>query len=83
MARRTGAIVRRLGRMVVPKEVRDSLRLGRNAQLAFAADGDPAVLGNPDLKCVFCGTREHVLVHRGQGICVDCVREVRELVSGG
>ena len=86
MARRSTGIVRRidrLGRIVIPKEVRDAFGLGRDAQLAFAVDGEAMVLQAPELVCVFCGATEHVIAHRGRGICVDCVCEVREIGSGG
>ena len=73
----------RLGRIVIPKEVRDAFGIGRDAQVAFAVDGDAVVVQFPERVCVFCGTSEHVIAHRGKGICVDCVREVRALVSGG
>jgi transcriptional pleiotropic regulator of transition state genes len=84
VARRSTGIVRRLdrlGRIVIPKEVRDAFRIGRDAQLAFAVDGDAVVLQLPELTCLFCGTAEHVIPHRGKGICVECAREVRELAS--
>ena len=83
-ARSTGIVRRidRLGRVVIPKELRDAFGLDRHAQLVFAVDGDAMVLERSDLTCVFCGAREHVMPHRGKGICVDCVREVRDLASG-
>ena len=52
VATRSTDIVRRhdrLGRIVIPKEVRDAFRIGRDAQLAFAVDGDAVVLQLPDL----------------------------------
>lgn len=84
MAIRSTGIVRRLdslGRVVIPKDLRDAFGLSRNAQLAVAVDGDAVVLERTDVTCVFCGAAEHVIPHRGKGICVDCVREVRDLAS--
>ena len=86
VATRSTGIVRRLdqlGRIVIPKEVRDAFGIGRDAHLAFAVDGDAVVMQCPELVCVFCGTSGHLIPHRGKGISVDCVREVRALVSGG
>lgn len=44
--------------------------------------------GSPDRPaatrtCVFCGATRHVIPHRGKGICVECVAEIRRLVSPG
>ncbi len=52
-------------------------------QPALVGGPRPADPDLPELACVFCGTRRHVIPHRGKGICVDCVREIREMVSGG
>ncbi len=73
--------IERLGR--VAKDLRDAFGLDRDAQPALAVDGDAVVLGRTDLACVFCGSTEHVMRFRGKGICVDCVTEVRNLVSAG
>lgn len=73
----------RLGRRVIVKELRNAFGLDRHAQWAWAVDGDLKVRERPDLRCVFCGTTEHVIPHRGKGLCVDCVHEVCALVSGG
>lgn len=48
--------------------VRDAFRMGRDARLPV--DSDAIVLERPDLVCVSCGPEEHVLAHRGRGICV-------------
>lgn len=79
-------IVRRidhLGRVVIPKEVRDAFGLGRDAELAIAVDGETVVLERPNVTCTFCGSHEHVIAFHGKAICVECIRQVRELASGG
>lgn len=50
----------------------------RDPLLAPALAGDAARFAGPERVCVFCGATEHVIPFRGRGICVDCVREVRE-----
>ncbi len=69
-----------LGRIVLPPEVRDAFRPRRDQEFAFAGDGESPP--RPRVPCVFCGATTHVIRHRGKGICVDCVREIRQLVSG-
>lgn len=57
----------------------------------LAPEAHPALAGldgelppaEPPLACVFCGTHRHVIPHRGKGICVECVAEIRRLVSPG
>ena len=86
MALHSTGIVRRidrLGRIVIPKEVRDALGLGRDAELAVGVDEESLVLEPQSLVCAFCGGHEHVIPFHGKGICVDCLREVREIGSAG
>lgn len=81
----TGIVRRidRLGRVVIPKEVRDAFGIGRDAELAFAVDGESVVLAPQTHVCTFCGSRDHVIPFHGKGICVECVQEVREIGSAG
>ena len=48
---------------------------------ALAGAGGGTDQSRPALVCVFCGARRHVIPHRGKGICVDCVGEIRRIVS--
>lgn len=71
----------RLGRLVVPPGLRDAVRRGlQPAVTPLVADGPEPDQVEP-LRCVFCGTARHVIPLHHKGICVDCVREVIELVS--
>ena len=84
MGPRLTSVARRIGRLGdVAKDLRDAFGLDREAQLAVAGDGDAWAPGRADLTCVFCGSTEHVMRFHGKGICVDCVTEVRNLVSAG
>ena len=72
MATRSTGIVRRidsLGRIVMPKGMRDAFRIGPDVHVSFAVCGDAVVMEVPEAVCVFCGTTEHVIAHRGKGIC--------------
>lgn len=80
-----GSRLGRWARIRLPQGLRDALTLGRGLEPALAGlagEGAPDP-DRPPLACVFCGARTHVMRHRGKGICVDCVREIREMVSGG
>ncbi len=81
LARNISRRLDRLGRLVVPPGVRDALRRGLQPAVVPLAMGGPQPEREPPLRCVFCGTAQHVIPVHHKGICVDCVREVVALVS--
>jgi|GEM_PF-5640553 len=70
----------RLRRAVLPRGNPDAWP-GGDLEPAFAGVGGPEDDAPPARACVFCGATRHVIPHRGKGICVDCVAEIRRIVS--
>lgn len=62
-----------LGRLVLPKEVRDSLNLKTGVRLDIGVSNDKIILSRNDSFCACCGqTHDHMLYHAGVAICEDC-----------
>lgn len=62
-----------LGRIVLPKEVRDSLNLKTGVRLDIGVSNDKIILSRNDSFCACCGqTHDHMLYHAGVAICEDC-----------
>ena len=75
-------IIRRideLGRIVIPKEMRDDLVLPCGAALEIHREGDTIVMRRDMTSCIFCGSEESVLDYKGKSICRACLEEVRKL----
>lgn len=75
---RTTGVVRRidaLGRVVIPKELRDafSLKVGDPMEFLIAEDGFLIRLYQPG--CIFCGSTQ-VSTYRGRLVCDGCRDEL-------
>ena len=71
-----------LGRIVLPKELRTSLKIGPTDKLEIFVDGEAIVLKKyrPAGACDFCGEIDDSCVNfRGVCICARCRREIGAL----
>lgn len=71
-----------LGRIVLPKELRTSLRLDTNSKLEIFVDGDAIVLKKhrPSGACDFCGeVDDKAVVYEGYCICSACRKKIHAL----
>ena len=80
--RRTGMsrAIDPLGRIVLPKENRDSINLTTGVRLDIGVADDKIILSRNDSFCACCGqTHDHMLYHAGVALCPDCMKELKEV----
>lgn len=73
-------IVRRvddLGRVVIPIELRRTLRIAQKDPMEIFVDGDKIILKKYDPACIFCGSLEDVRIFREKNVCSKCIAEMR------
>lgn len=63
-----------LGRLVIPKEVRDALGLGVNEPVQIYVDGDAICVKKYVKACLICGKTNDVLAINGKNICMACAK---------
>lgn len=69
-----------LGRLVLPKEIRDSLNLTTGVRLDIGVSNDKIILSRNEAFCACCGqTNDHMLYHAGVAICPECIRKFVEV----
>jgi transcriptional pleiotropic regulator of transition state genes len=68
-----------LGRIVIPIEIRKRFGLTERDALEISVKDQTILLTRPRSACVFCGSTDGALEHRGQVVCNDCVSELSEL----
>lgn len=69
-----------LGRIVLPKEIRDSLNLTTGVRLDIGVSNDKIILSRSEAFCACCGgTHDHMLYHAGVAICPECIRKFVEV----
>lgn len=65
-----------LGRVVLPKELRDSMDIQEKDRLEVFTDGDCIILRKYERGCVFCGDIT-TMTFKGKRICQKCRAELR------
>lgn len=64
-----------LGRVVLPKEYRKSLRINESDPVEIYKDGSVICIKTVKLQCVCCGSTEEseLIEHNGVHMCLDCI----------
>lgn len=79
MMKETG-IIRKLddlGRLVIPKALRETIGINEGDPLEFFIDENAIIVRRYNVGCVFCGTVEGDLKnYKGRLVCKKCVSEM-------
>ena len=73
-------IVRRIdkmGRIVLPAELRRTMDIGDQETLEIFTDGSSIVLKKYAPACIFCDSGRKVSLFKGKNICARCLRQLR------
>ncbi|MDU4891005.1 MAG: AbrB/MazE/SpoVT family DNA-binding domain-containing protein [Clostridium sp.] len=65
-----------LGRIVLPKELRKTLKLEEKDPIEIFVEGDLIILKKYEPACVFCGEANNVQNFRGKNVCKNCAMEL-------
>jgi transcriptional pleiotropic regulator of transition state genes len=63
-----------LGRIGLPKELRDTMDLPENTVMAFFTEDDTIILRKHQTGCVFCGSMDRLTEFGGKNVC-ECCRD--------
>lgn len=75
-------IVRRvdeLGRIVIPIELRNKLKIAERDPIEIYVDGTSIILKKYEETCVFCGSTKNVVEYKGKLICAKCAENLANL----
>ena len=75
-------IVRRideLGRVVIPKEIRNKFDIFERDQIEIFVDGSSIILKKFEPNCIFCGNTENLLKYKDKMVCEKCSKEIFQL----
>ena len=61
-----------LGRMVIPKELRNRMDIGKKDPMEIFVEGDRIILKKYIPGCVFCGNEKNTSEYKGRIVCEDC-----------
>ena len=66
-----------LGRIVIPKELRETMGIGIRDSLEIFTEGGDIIVRRYAPGCVICGEAKDTLPFKGKLLCADCIREVQ------
>ena len=75
-------IVRRvdeLGRIVIPIELRNKLKIAEKDPIEIYVDGSSIVLKKYEETCVFCGSTKNVVEYKEKLICTKCAHNISNM----
>ncbi len=68
-----------LGRIVLPKSMRQSLDIAERDQLEIYTEGDRIILRKYQPACIFCDRTEGIVIFNGKRVCRDCLSELKQM----
>lgn len=67
-----------LGRVVIPKEMRDKMFIEDGDPLEIYVQDEAIVIKKFSAACVFCGERDNLTEFRGRGVCPACAEAAKQ-----
>ena len=79
----TGVVreIDKLGRFVIPKEIRNTMEIETLDSLEIFTEGDRIILKKYAPSCVFCGEQDEMTSFQGKLMCKNCIRQIASLAS--
>ncbi len=75
-------IIRRvdeLGRIVIPKEIRDQFGIMEKDPIEIFVEGGSIILKQYNPSCIFCGNAKNITVYRDKLLCEKCISTISKL----
>lgn len=75
-------IVRRvdeLGRIVIPIELRNKLKIAEKDPIEIYVDGSSIILKKHEESCIFCGSTKNLSEYKGKLICSKCLQNITKI----
>lgn len=69
----------KLGRIVLPKELRKVFSIENEDNLEIYVEDDKIILKKYMPSCLFCGSDEDVVEYKGKHICKRCLDEMKRI----
>ncbi|MFW6035262.1 MAG: AbrB/MazE/SpoVT family DNA-binding domain-containing protein [Halothermotrichaceae bacterium] len=67
-----------LGRIVLPKELRNTMNIDKKDPMEIYVDKDTVILKKYQPACIFCGNADEVFEYKGKVICKECLEKMSD-----
>ncbi len=71
-----------LGRIMLPKELRDTMEIPQNTPFAIFVEGEDIILRKYGRSCVFCSGENELFDFYDRPICEKCARQLAAGLKG-
>ncbi len=68
-----------LGRVVIPKEIRNKLEIEQKDPIEIFIDGNAIILKKFESGCIFCNNSRDLTTYKEKLICKKCLSKISEL----
>lgn len=68
-----------LGRVVIPKEIRNKLDIKEKDPIEIYVEGNSIILKKFESNCIFCGNGKNLIDYRDKLICNKCLSKIASL----
>jgi transcriptional pleiotropic regulator of transition state genes len=68
-----------LGRIVIPIELRNTLKIAEKDPIEIFVDGSSIILKKHEANCVFCGSTKKLVGYKDKLICEKCAKQLSTL----
>lgn len=68
-----------LGRIVLPKELRNTLNIQEKDPLEIFVEDSDIILRKYQPACIFCNSLSNITTYRGHNICQNCLKKLANL----
>ena len=65
-----------LGRIVIPKELRNTFDLSEGDPIEIFVENQDIILRKYQPACIFCDNAKDLILYKGKNICPDCIRSM-------
>ena len=81
MKKSTGILrnVDSLGRIVLPMELRNKLKIKKKDPIEILVDGSSIILKKYNPNCIFCGSSKDLFEYNDKLICEKCKKKINEI----
>ena len=69
----------KLGRIVLPIEMRKVLNLDPDDFTRLSIEGNKIILEKQEPECCFCGEKENLRNYQNRSICRNCLKELKKI----
>ena len=68
-----------LGRIVIPMELRNKLKIGEKDPIEIYVDGSSVILKKLEESCIFCNSKKDIIKYKNRPICSKCMNSIKNI----